>query len=109
MPQYQKIAQVLFILSAFNLVFATPVGREIHDARDNMVARVPRVERTARLAVGPGIGRRVDAFAASTGWVDAFAATIGWVDASAFFVAAKRANAYARIFVTTRWASHFFH
>ncbi len=43
MHQYQTVAQALLILSVFNLVFAVPVGRGIHDARDNMVARVPVV------------------------------------------------------------------
>jgi hypothetical protein len=40
MHQYKTVAQILLILSIFNLVFAAPVVREKYDAHDDMVAPV---------------------------------------------------------------------
>jgi hypothetical protein len=36
MHQYKTLAQILLILSIFNLVFGVPVVREIYDARDDL-------------------------------------------------------------------------
>ncbi|KAN0113847.1 hypothetical protein V8E52_007319 [Russula decolorans] len=40
MHQYKTVAQILLILSIFNLVFAAPVVREIYDAHDDVVVPV---------------------------------------------------------------------
>src|SRR6266849_741521 len=40
MHQYKTVAQILLILSIFNLVLAAPVVREIYDAHNHMVVPV---------------------------------------------------------------------
>ena len=40
MHQYKTVAQILLILSIFNIVFAIPVEREIYDAHDGVVVPV---------------------------------------------------------------------
>lgn len=42
MHQYKTVAQILFILSILDLVFATPVVRETYDANDDVVPIVVR-------------------------------------------------------------------
>ena len=41
MHQYKTVAQILLVLSIFNLALAAPVVREIYDARDNVDMAVP--------------------------------------------------------------------
>ena len=42
MHQYKAVTQTLLMLSIFNLVFATPVVREVYDAHDDVMPVVVR-------------------------------------------------------------------